>query len=112
MDVRIYLFNFSIVSQDPGNYDDAPTEGIRRVLETVTGQKIARTSILETDKIGVPSSNHHLETFEVFIMSLDCIRLSTTVATNALLERKGHKHALLITRRFNDLLLNGNQSRP
>lgn len=42
----------------------------------------------------------------------DYIRLSTTVATNALLERKGEKHALLITRGFKDLLLIGNQSRP
>ncbi|EEB87836.1 hypothetical protein MPER_14651, partial [Moniliophthora perniciosa FA553] len=40
------------------------------------------------------------------------IRLSTTIATNALLERKGHKHALLITKGFKDLLLIGNQSRP
>jgi 5-oxoprolinase (ATP-hydrolysing) len=38
--------------------------------------------------------------------------LSTTVATNALLERKGHKHALIITKGFKDLLLIGNQSRP
>ena len=43
---------------------------------------------------------------------IDYIRLSTTVATNALLERKGEKHALLITRGFKDLLLIGNQSRP
>jgi 5-oxoprolinase (ATP-hydrolysing) len=43
---------------------------------------------------------------------LDYIRLSTTVATNALLERKGSKHALLITKGFKDLLLIGNQSRP
>ena len=43
---------------------------------------------------------------------IDYIRLSTTVATNALLERKGHKHALLITRGFRDLLLIGNQARP
>jgi 5-oxoprolinase (ATP-hydrolysing) len=43
---------------------------------------------------------------------LDYIRLSTTVATNALLERKGRKHALLITKGFKDLLLIGNQSRP
>lgn len=43
---------------------------------------------------------------------LDYIRLSTTVATNALLERKGCKHALLITKGFKDLLLIGNQSRP
>ena len=42
----------------------------------------------------------------------DYIRLSTTVATNALLERKGHRHALLITKGFRDLLLIGNQSRP
>ena len=42
----------------------------------------------------------------------DYIRLSTTVATNALLERKGQKHALLITKGFKDLLLIGNQSRP
>jgi len=34
------------------------------------------------------------------------------VATNALLERKGHRHALLITKGFKDLLLIGNQSRP
>ncbi|KAG9312757.1 Hydantoinase/oxoprolinase-domain-containing protein [Chiua virens] len=82
-----------LLSQDPNNYKDAPTEGIRRVLETVTGEKIARGSVLDTSKI-------------------DYIRLSTTVATNALLERKGHRHALLITKGFQDLLLIGNQSRP
>jgi len=43
---------------------------------------------------------------------VDYIRLSTTVATNALLERKGRKHALVITKGFKDLLLIGNQSRP
>lgn len=42
----------------------------------------------------------------------DYIRIATTVATNALLERKGQKHALLITKGFRDLLLIGNQSRP
>ncbi|KZT30107.1 5-oxoprolinase [Neolentinus lepideus HHB14362 ss-1] len=78
---------------DPNNYADAPTEGIRRVLEIATGEKIPRGTILQTDKI-------------------DYIRLSTTVATNALLERKGQKHALLITRGFKDLLLIGNQARP
>ncbi|KAF8664849.1 hypothetical protein AX16_000690 [Volvariella volvacea WC 439] len=82
-----------LLSQDPNNYQDAPTEGIRRVLEIVTGESIPRGSTLNTDKI-------------------DYIRLSTTVATNALLERKGHKHALFITKGFKDLLLIGNQSRP
>lgn len=82
-----------LLSQDPANYRDAPTEGIRRVLEKATGESIPRTTVLPTDKI-------------------DYIRLSTTVATNALLERKGHKHALLITKGFKDLLLIGNQARP
>ncbi|KAG1858565.1 Hydantoinase/oxoprolinase-domain-containing protein [Suillus subluteus] len=82
-----------LLSQDTANYGDAPTEGIRRVLEIVTGETIPRGSVLDTSKI-------------------DYIRLSTTVATNALLERKGHRHALLITKGFKDLLLIGNQSRP
>ncbi|KAG8975636.1 hypothetical protein FRC05_005429 [Tulasnella sp. 425] len=82
-----------LLSQDPENYKDAPTEGIRRVLEIVTGQKIPRGERLNVDKI-------------------DYIRLSTTVATNALLERKGQKHALVITKGFKDLLLIGNQTRP
>ncbi|KAF5356710.1 hypothetical protein D9758_013743 [Tetrapyrgos nigripes] len=82
-----------LLSQDPANYKDAPIEGIRRVLESVTGEKIPRGQVLKTDK-------------------LEYIRLSTTVATNALLERKGTKHALLITKGFKDLLLINNQSRP
>ena len=98
------------VSQDTSNYKDAPTEGIRRVLEIVTGEKIPRGSVLETEKIGKFLPNHDLST--IYLSAPDYIRLSTTVATNALLERKGHKHALLITKGFKDLLLIGNQSRP
>jgi len=41
-----------LLSQDPGNYTDAPTEGIRRILETVTGEKLPRGQKLPTDKIG------------------------------------------------------------
>ncbi|GJJ14125.1 hypothetical protein Clacol_008382 [Clathrus columnatus] len=82
-----------MLSQDSSNYKDAPTEGIRRILEIITGEQIPRGQTLKTDKI-------------------DYIRLSTTVATNALLERKGQKHALLITKGFKDVLLIGNQSRP
>lgn len=40
------------------------------------------------------------------------IRMGTTVATNALLERKGAKMALLINEGFKDLLYIGNQARP
>ena len=38
--------------------------------------------------------------------------MGTTVATNALLERKGERIALVITKGFKDLLHIGNQSRP
>ena len=38
--------------------------------------------------------------------------MGTTVATNALLERKGERVALLVTDGFRDLLHIGNQSRP
>src|SRR3954453_3099458 len=38
--------------------------------------------------------------------------MGTTVATNALLERKGERTALLVTEGFKDILYIGNQSRP
>ncbi len=41
-----------VVSQDT-NYKDAPTEGIRRVLQIVTGETIPRGELLKTDKIGM-----------------------------------------------------------
>ncbi|KNZ46548.1 5-oxoprolinase (ATP-hydrolysing) [Puccinia sorghi] len=81
-----------LLSRDPA-YPDAPREGIRRVLQHVLGISIPPDQKLNTHKI-------------------DYIRLSTTVATNALLERRGAKHALLITKGFKDLLEIGNQSRP
>ncbi|CAL5420113.1 unnamed protein product [Camellia sinensis] len=82
-----------LLSVDPSNYDDAPIEGIRRILEEFTGEKIPRTSKIPTDKI-------------------EWIRMGTTVATNALLERKGERIALCVTRGFRDLLQIGNQARP
>ncbi|GAA5830228.1 hypothetical protein JCM11251_001276 [Rhodosporidiobolus azoricus] len=82
-----------LLSSDPGHYEDAPREGVRRVLELATGNTYKREDRLPVDKI-------------------DSIRLSTTVATNALLERKGAKHALVVTQGFGDLLEIGNQSRP
>jgi len=64
-----------------------------------------RGSILETEKIGKSLPNQSLCNY---LSAPDYIRLFTTVATNALLERKGHKHALLITKSFKVLLLTGN----
>ncbi|RMZ91625.1 hypothetical protein DV736_g1129, partial [Chaetothyriales sp. CBS 134916] len=81
-----------LLSVDPANYEDAPTEGIRRVLEA-TGRHSPR---------GVPLS----------LDAIDCLRMGTTIATNALLERKGARSALLTTKGFRDLLRIGNQARP
>ncbi|KAI1081168.1 Hydantoinase B/oxoprolinase-domain-containing protein [Whalleya microplaca] len=82
-----------LLSEDPANYDDAPLEGIRRIMSHFQGRDIPRGEALDTSKI-------------------DSIRMGTTVATNALLERKGEKIALVVTRGFRDCLAIGNQSRP
>lgn len=82
-----------LLSVDPLNYDDAPVEGIRRILEEFSGEKIPRSSKIPTEKI-------------------EWIRMGTTVATNALLERKGEMIAVCVTRGFRDLLQIGNQARP
>lgn len=84
---------FKLLSVDPSNYSDANIEGIRRVLEEVTGKSIPRGEKLDTSCIS-------------------SIRLGTTVATNALLERKGAPCALVTTKGFKDLLHIGDQSRP
>lgn len=40
-----------LLSEDPGNYSDAPREGIRRVLEEVTGMEHPRDRPLDTSRI-------------------------------------------------------------
>ncbi|XP_026542906.1 5-oxoprolinase isoform X2 [Notechis scutatus] len=82
-----------LLSEDPANYRDAPTEGIRRILQEECGVSFPKDQPLNTTGI-------------------EWIRMGTTVATNALLERKGERFALLITRGFRDLLYIGNQARP
>jgi 5-oxoprolinase (ATP-hydrolysing) len=52
-----------LLSVDPANYDDAPSEGIRRVLELVSATPIPRHTPIPKDLI-------------------DSIRMGTTVATN------------------------------
>ncbi|WP_054692966.1 hydantoinase/oxoprolinase family protein [Desulfosarcina cetonica] len=81
-----------LLSEDPRNYADAPREGIRRILAEVTGMDIPKDR--------VPAE------------MIEWIRMGTTVATNALLERKGARCALLVTRGFRDILQIGNQDRP
>ena len=76
-----------ILSENPGQYSDAPFEGIRRIMEQATGEPV------DPDRI-------------------EWVRMGTTVATNTLLERKGARTALVITKGFGDLLQIGKQDRP
>jgi 5-oxoprolinase (ATP-hydrolysing) len=76
-----------LLSDNPGAYDDAAVEGIRQLLELEPGAAI-------------PSER------------IDAVKMGTTVATNALLERTGERTALAITRGFADALRIGYQARP
>jgi 5-oxoprolinase (ATP-hydrolysing) len=76
-----------LLSDNSGHYPDAAVEGVRRMLA------------LEPDE-PIPSDQ------------IESIKMGTTVATNALLERKGVRTALLINRGFADLLRIGTQQRP
>ena len=42
-----------LLSVDPANYQDAPTEGIRRILEAATGEKLDRGVPIQTSGIGM-----------------------------------------------------------
>lgn len=86
MDTSGEFHSLKLLSRSPG-YEDASIEGIKRIMGLDPGQK------LPEDRI-------------------DGIRFGTTVATNALLERKGGRVALLITKGFRDLLEIGYQNRP
>ena len=68
-------------------YDDAVVAGVRELLQVPQGEPIPAEQI-------------------------STIRIGTTVATNALLERKGEVTGLLITNGFADLLEIGTQARP
>jgi len=72
-------------SENPGRYDDAAVQGIRDLMG-VQG--------------ALPDD------------SISAVKMGTTVATNALLERKGEPVMLMITRGFRDLLQIGYQTRP
>lgn len=76
-----------LLSENSDAYKDAAVAGIRRILDLKNEDKIP-TDIISSVKMG------------------------TTVATNALLERKGDRTLLLITKGFGDLLRIGYQNRP
>ena len=76
-----------LLSENPEHYEDAAVEGIREVLGIAPGAP------LPTDAIAA-------------------VKMGTTVATNALLERKGDRTLLAITKGFADALRIGYQNRP
>ncbi len=81
------LAELKLLSDAPAHYADAAVEGIRRLLE------------LRPDEAITPRW-------------VACVRMGTTVATNALLERHGERTVLVTTRGFRDALRIGNQARP
>jgi len=81
------LHAVKILSDNPGHYRDAAVEGIRRLLGLKASAPIAAGTVGE-------------------------VRMGTTVATNALLERKGARTLLVVTKGFRDALRIGYQARP
>ena len=75
-----------LLSDDP-RYDDAAVAGIRHMLGLAPGAPITAGLI-------------------------DCVKMGTTVATNALLERQGEPTLVVLNRGLGDVLRIGNQARP
>src|SRR5207247_10257607 len=76
-----------LLSENPGRYRDAALAGIRKILNLNQGQPIPAGAI-------------------------DAVKMGTTVATNALLERKGERTVLFITRGLRDALRIAHQDPP
>jgi 5-oxoprolinase (ATP-hydrolysing) len=81
------LVTAKLLSEDPEHYPDAAVEGIRRLLG------------LDADAPITPAQ-------------VEVVKMGTTVATNALLERKGEPLLLVVTRGFGDALRIAYQNRP
>lgn len=81
------LHSHKLLSENPEQYPDAAIAGIRHILSL-------------PDSAPIPASD------------IDSVRMGTTVATNALLERKGAPTVLAITKGFADALRIGGQNRP
>ncbi|MEU0161169.1 hydantoinase B/oxoprolinase family protein [Streptomyces sp. NPDC006261] len=81
------LVTRKLLSHDPDRYDDAAVAGIRLLLGLGDGEPVP------ADRVAA-------------------VRMGTTVATNALLERRGEPTVLLITEGFRDALRIAYQNRP
>jgi 5-oxoprolinase (ATP-hydrolysing) len=82
-----HLTAHKLLSENPEAYTDAAVQGIRDLLGLKSGEPIP------AGRVGA-------------------VKMGTTVATNALLERKGDRTLLLITKGFRDALKIGYQARP
>ncbi|WP_062191456.1 MULTISPECIES: hydantoinase B/oxoprolinase family protein [Caldimonas] len=76
-----------LLSENPEQYRDAAVAGIRRLLD------LPPDALITPDRV-------------------ECVKMGTTVATNALLERKGERTLLVTTRGFRDALRIAYQNRP
>jgi 5-oxoprolinase (ATP-hydrolysing) len=81
------LVTHKLLSENAEQYSDAAVEGIRRLLGLKKGDPL-------------PSG------------AVDAVKMGTTVATNALLERKGDRTLFVTTEGFGDVLRIGYQNRP
>ncbi len=81
------LHTLKLLSENAAQYPDAAVEGIRRLLKLRPTESITAAQVA-------------------------CVKMGTTVATNALLERKGERTLLVITRGFRDALRIATQARP
>jgi 5-oxoprolinase (ATP-hydrolysing) len=81
------LLTHKLLSENPAHYRDAAVAGIRALLG------VAEDAAVPVERI-------------------NAVRMGTTVATNALLERKGERTLLVITRGFGDALRIAYQNRP
>ncbi|UGQ48522.1 hydantoinase B/oxoprolinase family protein [Massilia endophytica] len=81
------LQTHKLLSENPGQYSDAAVAGIRHLLGVEPGMPIPAAEV-------------------------EAVKMGTTVATNALLERKGEPTLLAVTRGFRDVLRIAYQNRP
>ncbi len=81
------LVTHKLLSENPEHYRDAAVAGIRHLLGLKAGEPVTPEQV-------------------------ECVKMGTTVATNALLERKGEPTLLVTTRGFKDALRIAYQNRP
>ncbi|NEU75611.1 hydantoinase/oxoprolinase family protein [Hassallia byssoidea VB512170] len=82
-----WVIVYKLLSENPEQYQDAAIQGIRDIIGLSGNEPIPASAI-------------------------EVVKMGTTVATNALLERKGDRLVLLITKGFKDALRIGYQNRP